>query len=1159
MNNKKLSKMLTIGLAFVLAFSLVAAALPVGEAVAGPPLKWNDTATPSIEPDKVLQPGTDLCDMAVSTDGDTVYVAGMLGPSPYSDYGMASLDGDGDGCGYYLLHDYGNNGYFEVYGGWISVNCDGSVCGYAYGNNDDLADGGFYAEMAIAVYDPTGLPYSGWMEVYGEVDGDMITFCGTATLPEAGWLPCGPIEVGEGDIQVIDGCLHWNNIGEDFEIVTGSYWTPKLWKSSDGGESWIDITAKVQGAKHLPSPYSVFTNVAIAPDDEDFFTVAGYRCTLDPDFPMECPDYCCEMPVMVVASKDGGSNFTYTGDTVDNAYSNARVDYYDDSTLQYVFDMDIGPEVNGVHSIAVAGMNDVGSYGQGCVFRLDAGTWLTASWDDTSDNNGWKDLNGAVTSVMISPNFDMDRAIVTIGNTFVFVDDEQEYFMQSGTWEPGPSTWNTTAGFTPPVNIRDTGNPIEDAYSDRGATGIAMPTDYDGTLPPKAVVLIYVNGYNPTVDAYGGWVFRVDFGDVSPRTNPSNNPPLASIDYYGTVDSGKALVGSLCTKAGCMSSQVWRAADLDICCPKWYPACKPPTGYDTCPVLPETYCGYIDCDWSVEYNEFACIVADCGPGFCWYDEIAVGCELYPWGSDYLCSDRGGFAQVVFTADGEKAYAITQGAESAFSVSLDDGRSWNQTGLIDTMIDCLGDVQVTGDCDKAYLSSTNWEWSGSSCWCIGYPMGPSGFTNFMDWLYGLALQYADGNWEDFLWVISIWDADLADCISMCSEWDEGCINSCFAAWEPSEPVSCDSIWRSEVDDDHATIGAAWQRVFTEQFSDGCCCCPEKIDIGNDIAQLDELECADPGLIRIPIDEIHPSAVYVGDMWEDNLWYSLDQGQCWTKTPAVPLDIYDFAVENESTVYALDVDGFVTKSDAYGRHWTKPVNTKVGSGHTIAVMEEGNVLVGGHNGGKVAHSDDGAGTFSLTPPLPGQTGNDVHVAWAPLCPDTIFAATDSHSSGGGGIFRYVMGDPGWKDLGATPMYTDLGDCDCDASEETTKVDFTGIVLGKSDGTLYASYYSYMGFDTIVPYILSGVARNLDPCETACCDDENWSWLTRGLGCACEGSDCSKICGGFKCQPSALRICGCWTADSDSTLWSIDCGWYDMTEGRAGDLWQYVDCVA
>ncbi|GAI46726.1 unnamed protein product [marine sediment metagenome] len=58
------------------------------------------------------------------------------------------------------------------------------------------------------------------------------------------------------------------------------------------------------------------------------------------------------------------------------------------------------------------------------------------------------------------------------------------------------------------------------------------------------MTFVYVNGYNPTVDAFGGWVFRIDFADVSPRCNPSNNPLLYSLAYYGTTDSGKAMVGT---------------------------------------------------------------------------------------------------------------------------------------------------------------------------------------------------------------------------------------------------------------------------------------------------------------------------------------------------------------------------------------------------------------------------------------------------------------------------------------------------------------------------------------------------------------------------------------------------------------------------------------
>ncbi|MFC2045805.1 hypothetical protein ACFLUH_03910, partial [Chloroflexota bacterium] len=737
---------------------------------------------------------------------------------------------------------------------------------------------------------------------------------------------------------------------------------PRVWKTNDGGKSWLDLTAKVQTAKNLPYGFKEFCHVAVAPDDPDWLAVAGYSS--EP---------------MVVVSKDGGSNFTYAGEMMDPAAGVSGSWFIDFD------DLAISPLVQGtVHMIAAAGQiqDDDSSNYYGGVYRLDAGTWLTAGWVDTTDNaggpsNGWMPLpDGDVTSVVFSPNFGMDRAVVTLGN------DGSTYFQQSGTWEPGPAMWNTLAGFTPPVEIRDTGNAIELCNGccfgeDFGDTGISLPSDYDGTLPPKTVTLVFVNGYNPTIEADGGWIFRIDMGTVSPRTNPSNNPFLYSMAYSGTVDSGKAIVGTRNTPGQfCYDVQVYRSADLDICCPKWYAACKPPTGW---------------CD-----SGFPCDDPD---GEC-----------------------GGWPVVTFTADGEKAYAITHGDESAFSVSMDDGRSWNQWGLIDTYIDYIDDFQVTGDCNKAYITTYDYD-------------------------------------------ISV----------------------------------CDSVWRSEIDEDGEVIGDFWERVFT-------------LDYYNEW-----------GVLRLPVDEIHPSAVYLGVTGSTDMWYSLDQGQCWTKTPAVPIDIWDFAVETEDTVYVLDVDGFVTMSDAYGRHWTKPVNTKVGSGESIAVMEEGMVLVGGNDGGKVAWSDDGAATFSLTPPLPGQTGNDVHVAWAPLCPDTIFAVTHNWGVGGGGIFRYVFGDPGWKNLGANAY------------------DYTGIVLGKSDGTLYASYYEDYG---------NGVARNLDPCETACCDDENWSYLTAGT---------ADMCGDFWNDPNTLRICGCWTADSDSTLWVMDDCDYYMCDGLAGTLWQYVDCVA
>jgi hypothetical protein len=95
---------------------------------------------------------------------------------------------------------------------------------------------------------------------------------------------------------------------------------------------------------------------------------------------------------------------------------------------------------------------------------------------------------------------------------------------------------------------------------------------------------------------------------------------------------------------------------------------------------------------------------------------------------------------------------------------------------------------------------------------------------------------------------------------------------------------------------------------------------------------------------------------------------------------------------------------------------------------------------------------------------------------------------------------------------------------------------------------------------PENCTGVARNLDPCETACCGTEDWDYLEAGLNGDYEG-DCPywgcEEC--FDSEPSALRICGCLSLDTPSILWAIDWQCYDVTDGSDGTLWSYEDCTA
>jgi len=53
-------------------------------------------------------------------------------------------------------------------------------------------------------------------------------------------------------------------------------------------------------------------------------------------------------------------------------------------------------------------------------------------------------------------------------------------------------------------------------------------------------------------------------------------------------------------------------------------------------------------------------------------------------------------------------------------------------------------------------------------------------------------------------------------------------------------------------------------------------------------------------------------------------------------------------------------------------------------------------------------------------------------------------------------------------------------------------------------------------------------------------------------------------FHAQPSALRICGCLSLDTNSILWAIDTDPYDVSDNLGdndayGSLWSYEDCAA
>jgi hypothetical protein len=1042
----KIHKILGIGLSTGLVFGLIGAifAAPVSADL----MEWGKVNTPSQEDYEIL-PGADIYDYTVGgDDGSIVYAVGEINPVS----GMFTISG----------------GTFDVTAtsspavAVLTINATGTSSGLSgdYAGTATIGDwlSGLYGQLSFsATVTATTATLTGYIYVTGVFQEGLLAAVVATT----------PAPIMPGIACVNNWALEWNT--GTVALTDGWLRQPKAWKSDDGGVTWTDITAKVNGASNLPGPFIQFQfgGVAVAPDDEEWLAVAGTIYT--PSMPVACA---------VVASKDGGDNFTYTGDMNDGGGY---------SSMMQIYDVAVSIEVDDIHNIAVAGMNTL-AVARGTVYRLKAGTWLSASWEDTSNtanylgwDNGVTNLSEGVVAVAFSTNFDLDDTIVCIS-----IDDSDSpvtgsAFLQSGVWESGTGAWNSSAGFPNAAKITADGDTLLTGVYLRSC-GLALPADYDGSDPGARAVFLYVNAYNTTSWLVGGWVFRADNNSLSAVVGPPGDPLLASIAVSGDADTGKVMIGEYIRWENvsgpdpgypvpfndCEGVRVWHTKELDFCCPQWEGACKDPSG------------------------------------------------------PYM-------ALVMYTPDGEKAYATTSGVpdpeiighysswiapypppltpptdadwfwgglwdESAFSVSRDDGVSFNQLSLIDTDIDYLADVAVCPDCSTIYLSTVNVEFA-DDCFdaCDGY-----------------------------------WFKDVPD-VPQSWLWIDG------TEPYPICPVSeCDSVWRSYDD------GDTWERIYHGDWYDG------PIPTERNPSSWEGWP-----MLRLPCDAIEdccdqdpvsPSGtVYLGLYDTNDIFYSRDCGQCWNDPPATKIDIVDFAVESENIVYVLDHYGDFSMSTQYGRRWSDAVNTGLDSGHSIvACCEEGFIVVGPCNCGsdrEVAWSDDGGDNWNLTDALPSTASGDVHVACDPVCENIVYAAVDWP---GAGIYRTDLTDGAWDNLNAMA------------------IDYTGIVVAR-EGTLYASS-DEISANKLLPCatrfdsgsLYSGVARNLGPCETACCGTEDWDYLICGLGAGPAEY--------FDMWPNgALRICGCLTVDTNSILWAIDNVEYDVIDGSYGALWSYEDCAA
>jgi len=885
--------------------------------------------------------------------------------------------------------------------------------------------------------------------------------------------------------------------------------TARLWKTEDGGATWDDITENVMkeicdevygSDETIPWNEMVawFNFNTAAMYDENFVAIGAYLGDIiDPD----------NWQQVVLITEDGGENFELLPYPIQDTSTGTE--------LTDIFGINVAPgEVDGVRDIAVAGIEDpdhsVRNPGipsgdeQGRVYRYRTGGLVGGRWEDAvTGKPGWVNCT-AVTWVYFSGLFTDDHTVVAVTHSnmgvpvswpdvdcFPFTGN-QSYF-QTGTWSGSNVNWNEEASRGEAALLAN--EPVPWWLIKGSSSGIGLPLDYDGRDKNSRIAWITLNTAEGVDEHTVGTIYRVVNGNAEPVTQQVPGQPwLGMVFYFGMIDDGKAVAGvlgnghvtgilgnilkGLYLPTGCCEGvQVYRndgISDMDICCQAWKEACKPPTGHGA----------------------------------------ALSIIAPPGGTKVYCIVTAltiGMNPKQQTIPGN-VHRYDKYDEGAFSVSFDDGDTFNQIGLIDTDMDYLTDVAQSPDCNTSYLASVNLnltrEHEGPT-W--GYPF-PCGV--------------------------------------------------CDSVFFKAKDLTKDIIYARGYDD-------TWFRVWNRELTNN--------------TALNGADTPEIGLIRLaPEETTRTDTVYFVDRGSDTVYYDGNKGLgCWEKGSSTVDEISDLAVQDEATIYALGFDADVAANDdhGFGASWSNTMDSKVDDGHTIAVLGEGNVLVGGADG-KVSYSDDDLATFldgeaSFTK-LDDIGDGRVHVAFDSYFDSNsaVYAAVSYVDTACGygipvndddnGIYRWVIGESSaFTDLGectgtATPYEAQLGLDGCGEAQ----VGYYGIVLSTAEGNpetdattggvLYATFYD-------ADRNVTGVARCLNPAEEVACGEATWDYLIE---------DVNVYHGAFTLEPSSLKICGCLTPDTNSKLWAIDdARYYNGTVieedpryiSTLGRLWTYEDCYA
>ena len=362
---------------------------------------------------------------------------------------------------------------------------------------------------------------------------------------------------------------------------------------------------------------------------------------------------------------------------------------------------------------------------------------LQTSATDTWQNQAPSGSLGDIIALRFSPQYSIDSAIIAVYSTM------EGTFLNVGVRDKAANTtdWSVVYGGSPPeITVGAKGSSPK--FHQIISADIDVPSDFCGhaAVLRRYYVSIDDNGATGTAGVYR---FDDKVGYLLMKATDSRR--ISSIAYHGGFASGKLLIGELLGNPSLATVMTWFTDSPTTCpIPCWYPAMKPPTGaagngsnaYANTQVV-----------WSPD-------------GTLAYAATASSLPLIP-GPNWYTSFMSG----------------NQLDESAFSVSRNNGETWNQLSLIDTKIDEFVDIAPSPDCSFVYLASVNRQplYSGfDSVWRSQDPTGMCTWervlcqtiteANTRDCILQLPGDHADG--QVVFWAARdtkklMWSADFGD--------------------------------------------------------------------------------------------------------------------------------------------------------------------------------------------------------------------------------------------------------------------------------------------------------------------------------------------------------------------------------------------------------------